>query len=106
MLPDESLDQFLDDFLQKKDSFKTTAIELRKKDETMTEEFDDYKIQGDGKLKKRTWLAILLIVVFIPLTIFIGIYRGDRDYYLIAMIIVMYSFIPFILRFEGRRPQA
>ncbi|WKY44699.1 ECF transporter S component [Eubacteriaceae bacterium ES2] len=106
MLPDESLDQFLDDFLQKNDSLKTKAIETKKKDEKVSEEFDDFQIQADGKFKKRTWLAMLLIVVIIPLTIYVGIYRGDRDYYLIAMMIVIYSFIPFILRFEGRRPQA
>lgn len=47
-----------------------------------------------------------MIFVLIPLTIFIGIRIGDRKYFFISMMIMVYSMVPFVMVFEGRRPQA
>lgn len=59
------------------------------------------------KLSKRTIAAAVLILLLIPLTIFIGVfYLGDRKYYFISLIIILETMIPFVMIFEGRKPQA
>ena len=59
------------------------------------------------KLSKRTLAAAVSILLLIPLTIFIGAYYlGGRRYYLIALLILAETTLPFFLVFEGRKPQA
>ena len=63
--------------------------------------------QSSQKLGKRTKLAAALILLAIPLTIFVGyFYFGDRKYYLISLLILLETMLPFFLVFEGRKPQA
>ena len=63
--------------------------------------------QSSQKLDKRTKLAAALILLAIPLTIFVGyFYFGDRKYYLISLLILLETMLPFFLVFEGRKPQA
>ncbi|WP_171056448.1 ECF transporter S component [Paenibacillus sinopodophylli] len=60
-----------------------------------------------SRLSRRTWLAAVLILVVIPLTIILGIVvLDDRKYYFISLLIVLYTMIPFALVFEKRKPQA
>ena len=62
------------------------------------------------KLSKRTLAATVCILLLIPLTIFIGVYYfgslGGKSYYLIALVILLETMLPFFLVFEGRKPQA
>lgn len=59
------------------------------------------------KLSKRTVAAALMILLAIPLTIFFGVYcLGDRKYYFIFMLVMLEAMLPFVLVFEGRKPQA
>ena len=61
----------------------------------------------DRKLTKRTLIAILSVLFMIPLTIYIGIYYlGDRKYYLISILIILETLLPFLMAFESRKPQA
>ncbi len=63
--------------------------------------------QPARKLDKRTKLAAALILLSIPLTIFVGwMYFGDRRYFLISLLILAQTMLPFFLVFEGRKPQA
>lgn len=56
---------------------------------------------------KRTLLAAVMILITIPLTIFFGIYcLNDRKYYIISVLIIVQTILPFFLIFESRRPQA
>ena len=70
----------------------------------------DYLIQTPvekRKLKKRTILATLLILLLIPFTLFIGNhYFEGRKYYFISLLIWLECMLPFFLIFEGRKPQA
>jgi len=57
--------------------------------------------------KNRTLISSLLVFILIPLTIWVGItYLGDRKYLFISLLIIFYSFIPFGLSFENRKPEA
>ncbi len=58
-------------------------------------------------LSKRTLAAVVIILLVIPLTIYIGIYYlGDRKYYFISMLIILETMLPFVMVFESRKPQA
>ncbi len=59
------------------------------------------------RLSRRTLAATICILLLIPLTIFVGVYYlGGRKYYLIALLVMLETMIPFFLVFEGRKPQA
>ena len=59
------------------------------------------------KLRKRTIIATLLILLLIPLTLFLGLYCfGGRKYYFTSLLILLECMLPFFLIFEGRKPQA
>ena len=59
------------------------------------------------KLSQRTKLAVLLILLAIPLTLYVGVcFLGERKYYFISLLILMETMTPFVFVFEGRRPQA
>ena len=63
--------------------------------------------KADRKLKKRTLMATILILLFIPLTIYIGVFfLGDRKYYFISLLIILETMIPFCMVFESRKPKA
>lgn len=59
------------------------------------------------KLSKRTVIALVVTLVAIPLTIFIGVYYlKDRKYYFISLLVILEALLPFAAAFEGRKPQA
>lgn len=59
------------------------------------------------RLTKRTLVSIFLILLAIPLTIFAGVlYLGDKKYYIISLIVILETFIPFCMVFEDRKMQA
>ena len=59
------------------------------------------------KLNKRTIIASALILLFIPLTIFTGVFYLDNDYYsVVALLVLIECMLPFVLVFEGRKPKA
>jgi len=56
---------------------------------------------------KRTWAAVLIILLAIPLTILLGITLfEDRAYYFISLLVLLETMLPFLLLFERRRMQA
>jgi len=58
-------------------------------------------------LSKRTLAATAAVLLFIPVTIFIGIfYLEDRHYNLVALAVLIECMMPFVLVFEGRRPKS
>nr|WP_106784638.1 ECF transporter S component [Lysinibacillus timonensis] len=51
-------------------------------------------------------VTIILIFIVMPLVLYIGVtLLEDRKYYIISVIIIFLACIPFILRFEMRKPQ-
>lgn len=58
-------------------------------------------------LSKRTVAASVCILLLIPLTIFAGIfYLDNRNYNLVAILVLIECMLPFVLIFEGRKPKA
>lgn len=59
------------------------------------------------KLSGRRLLVSLLVIILIPLTtLFAARSAGGRSYYLVSVLIIVYTMIPFFMVFEGRKPQA
>ena len=80
------------------------AFAVSRKSDTI----NDIQVTRDKrKLSKRTLAAMLMILVAVPLTIFIGIYYfGGRKYYVISLLVIVETMLPFMLAFESRKPQA
>lgn len=56
---------------------------------------------------KKNSLSIIIFLLIIPATIFFGIYvLGDRKYYFISLLIIIFTLIPFFIVFEKRKPKA
>ena len=81
------------------------ALSVSRKEEGTIE---NAQVQKEKRrLSKRTVVAMLMILVAIPITIYIGVYYfGNRKYYFIALLIILETMMPFIFLFEGRKPQA
>ncbi len=59
------------------------------------------------RLSKRTLAAVIMILLLIPLTLFAGVvYIERRQYYLIALAVLIECMLPFFMVFEGRKPKA
>lgn len=60
-----------------------------------------------GRLTRRTWAALAILLLAIPalMAVFVCVW-DERKYYLTSLLLVGLMFVPFALRFEGRRPQA
>lgn len=59
------------------------------------------------RLKKRTAAAVLMILLCIPITIYIGVfYLGDKKYLFISLLVMLECMLPFFMVFEERSPQA
>lgn len=59
------------------------------------------------KLKKRMLMAAVLILLIIPATLAFGIlFLGDRKYYIVSLLIIVETTLPFFMVFEQRQPQA
>ena len=63
-------------------------------------------LESKKRLSKRTLVAAALILVVIPLTIWLGLLLGDRQYYFISLLIIIYTMVPFFMVFEKRKPKA
>lgn len=57
-------------------------------------------------MKKSNILTLVVFLVLIPLTLFLGMRLPGRTYYFISTLVVIEIMIPFFLAFEGRKPQA
>ena len=93
---------------KKKVSFKQVLKSLKDGNEIPVE-LDKWgdKTSKSSKLSKRTILFLMILVVLVPLTIWLGInVLGDRKYMFISILILVYSMCPFFITFEGRKPSA
>lgn len=59
------------------------------------------------KYEKHNVIAILFVIIIVPLTIFAGMYlMGNKNYYLISLLIILELLLPFFLSFEKKKPTA
>lgn len=90
-------------------------------DDVFDVDTEEFRSTERRKLTKRSKVSLFLLLVLIPITILACVFWvdsqgsfaewldgifGGRKYYIISLIIVVYSIIPFFMVFEGRKPQA
>ena len=57
-------------------------------------------------MKKSNIATLIVFLLLIPLTLFLGTKLPGRSYYISGTLIIIELMIPFFMAFEGRRPQA
>ena len=57
-------------------------------------------------MKKSNIATLIVCLLLIPLTLFLGTKLSGRSYYVTGTLIIVELMIPFFLAFEGRKPQA
>ena len=57
-------------------------------------------------MKKSQIAALIVFLLLIPLTLFLGLKLPGRSYYITATVIVLEMMVPFFMAFEGRKVQA
>lgn len=57
-------------------------------------------------MKKSHWATLLVFLVLIPLTLYLGKLLPGRQYYITVTLLIIELMLPLFLSFEGRRPQA
>lgn len=69
---------------------------------------DKFRVSGtERKYKAINIVMLIAMLIIIPCTVLFGMFvLGDRKYYIISMLIIAETMIPFFLLFEGRKPKA
>lgn len=113
MLKEAELDRFLDEFF---DGTMLVQSEEKNTDES-TEDLEEYtlptdgliirQMKRDGKVSRRTWAALALMVIIVPVILYLSvrIFHGRR-YMVCSLIVVVAAMLPFFMMFEGRKPKA
>ena len=57
-------------------------------------------------MKKSNIATLIVFLLLIPLTLFLGTKLSGRSYYITGTLIIVELMLPFFLAFEGRKPQA
>jgi len=57
-------------------------------------------------MKKSNVATLIVFLLLIPLTLFLGTKLSGRGYYITGTLIIIELMIPFFMAFEGRKPQA
>lgn len=57
-------------------------------------------------MKKSTLATLIVLFILIPATLFLGGRLNGRSYYITSTLVIIEILIPFLMAFEGRRPQA
>lgn len=117
MFTETELDQFIDRFWNRADSNDGRYGRDGTGNCSVSEtEYEEYEFREDGliiqpihkgRVEKRTWIALILFVLTVPLILYLSvrIYHG-RKYLLFSLLVILFSMVPFFLVFEGRKPQA
>ncbi len=57
-------------------------------------------------MKKSTIATLIVFLVLIPATLLLGRSLSGRSYYITSTLVIVEILVPFIMAFEGRKPQA
>lgn len=109
MLTEQQLDQFIDEF------WEDTPNEAQ--EEEAAEDLEEYTLPSDGmiirqmekkgKVNRRTWFALALMLLVVPLLLYLSVrFFHGRKYLICSLIVIVAAMLPFFMMFEGRKPKA
>ena len=65
------------------------------------------QMERKGKVSRRTWFALVLMLLVVPLLLYLSVrYFHGRKYLICSLIVIIAAMIPFFMMFEGRKPKA
>ena len=108
MLTEQQLDQFIDEFWE--------DIPNEAQEEETAEDLE-YTLPSDGmiirqmekhgKVNRRTWFALALMLLVVPLLLYLSVrFFHGRKYLICSLIVIVAAMLPFFMMFEGRKPKA
>ena len=109
MLTEQQLDQFIDEFWE--------DIPNETQEEEPAEDLEEYTLPSDGmiirqmekkgKVNRRTWFALALMLLVVPLLLYLSVrFFHGRKYLICSLIVIVAAMLPFFMMFEGRKPKA
>lgn len=109
MLTEQQLDQFIDEFWEN--------IPNEAQEEETVEDLEEYTLPSDGmiirqmekkgKVNRRTWFALALMLLVVPLLLYLSVrFFHGRKYLICSLIVIVAAMLPFFMMFEGRKPKA
>ena len=109
MLTEQQLDQFIDEFWE--------DIPNEKAEDGPAEDLEEYTLPSDGmiirqmekkgKVSRRTWFALILMLLVVPLLLYLSVrFFHGRKYLICSLIVIVAAMLPFFMMFEGRKPKA
>lgn len=109
MLTEQQLDQFIDEFWE--------DIPNEKAEDGPAEDLEEYTFPSDGmiirqmekkgKVSRRTWFALILMLLVVPLLLYLSVrFFHGRKYLICSLIVIVAAMLPFFMMFEGRKPKA
>ncbi len=116
MLAGESLDQFIDAYWEWDRAKEAHDDRFFHPDTERGEELEEYRLKEDGvivepirrgKVSRRTWIALLIMLITVPLMLYLSVklFHGKK-YMRFSLLVVFFAMAPFFMAFEGRKPQA
>ncbi|MDX9889192.1 MAG: energy-coupling factor transporter ATPase [Anaerovoracaceae bacterium] len=80
---------------------------IRKKDIKVKDKIEVNPGLSLGKTSQKAKILTWIFLALIPITLYLGTFwLDDRKYYIISLLVVGYTMIPFFAIFEGRKPMA
>ena len=109
MLTEQQLDQFIDEFWE--------DIPNERAEDGPAEDLEEYTLPSDGmiirqmerkgRVSRRTWFALVLMLLIVPLLLYLSVrYFHGRKYLICSLIVIVAAMLPFFMMFEGRKPKA
>ena len=109
MLTEQQLDQFIDEFWE--------DIPNERAEDGPAEDLEEYTLPSDGmiirqmekkgKVNRRTWFALILMLLVVPLLLYLSVrFFHGRKYLICSLIVIVAAMLPFFMMFEGRKPKA
>lgn len=109
MHKDESVEEFLDDF------WEDVPRDSREEEVEGSQELEEYSFMEDGaiiqpikrgKVSRRTWIALALMSITVPVLLYLSVrFFHGRNYLMTSLLVVIFAIVPFFMVFEGRKPQ-
>lgn len=108
MLTEQQLDQFIDEFWE--DTPRSTRRGNGRRSGRIypSLRWDDHPADGKkGKVNRRTWFALALMLLVVPLLLYLSVrFFHGRKYLICSLIVIVAAMLPFFMMFEGRKPKA
>ena len=112
MLKEDALDRFIDAFWGE----QTVERKTKAENTSEKEDLEEYQLLSDGmiicpvkkgRVSRRTRISLTIMLATVPFMLYLSVrYFHGQKYLLFSLLVICFATIPFLMVFEGRKPQA